>query len=127
MLSITFDESHSIVTLEPDDVLTVDDFNSARRIIDEHLALKGELKGIIIQTESFPGWRSFQAFLAHLKFVREHHRWIKHVALVTNSPMATLAEALANHFVSAKIRHFSFEEIEHARLWILNDRDAGEP
>lgn len=126
MLSVTFDESRSIITLEPDSSLTIEDFHSARRIIDEHLSLEGRLKGLIIQTESFPGWASFEVFLGHLKFIKDHHQWVKHVALVTNSPVAQLAEPLAKHFINAKIRHFSYDEEEHARRWILNDNDYGE-
>lgn len=126
MLSVTFDETRSIITLEPDSPLTIEDFQSAKRIIDEHLSLKGRLKGIIIQTEAFPGWTSFRAFLGHLKFIKDHHQWVKHVALVTNSPAAQLAETLAKHFINAKIRQFSFDEEEHARSWILNDNDYEE-
>lgn len=126
MLSVTFDESLSIITLVPDDPLTLEDFQSAKRIIDDHLSLKGRLKGIIIQTEDFPGWASFKVFLGHLKFIKDHHKWVKHVALVTNSPVAQLAETLAKHFINAKIRHFSFDEEEHARGWIMNDSDYGE-
>lgn len=126
MLSVTFDESRSIITLEPNGPLTIEDFQNARRIIDEHLSLKGKLRGIIIQTKIFPGWTSFQAFLGHLKFVKDHHQWVKHVALVTNSPLAQLAEPLAKHFINAKIRQFSFVEEDHARGWILNDIDYGE-
>ena len=126
MLSVTFDESRSIITLEPDNPLTIEDFQSAKRIIDDHLSLKGRLKGIIIQTEDFPGWVSFKALLGHLKFIKDHHQWVKHVALVTNSPTAQLAETLATHFIKAKIRHFSFDEEEHARGWIMNDNDYGE-
>lgn len=126
MLSVIFDESRSIITLEPGSPLTIEDFQSASRIIDEHLSLKGRLKGIIIQTETFPGWASFEAFLCHLKFIKDHHQWVKHVALVTNSTAGQLAEPLAKHFISAKIRHFSFDEKEHARRWILNDHDYGE-
>jgi len=126
MLFVTFDESRSIITLEPDASLTKEDFQSATRIIDEHLSLKGEIKGIIVQTETFPGWASFQAFLSHLKFIKDHHQWIKHIALVTNSRARKLAEPLAKHFISAKIMQFSFDEAEHARRWILNDNDYGE-
>lgn len=125
MLSVTFDESRSIITLEPDNPLTIEDFQSARRIIDEHLSLKGRLNGVIIQAEDFPGWTSFEAFLGHLKFIKDHHQWIKHVALVTNSPVAQLVEPLTKHFINAKIRRFSFDKEEHARGWIMNDNDYG--
>lgn len=121
MLLVTFDEARSIITLEPDNSLTVEDFRSATRIIDDHLALGGKLTGIVIRTDEFPGWQTFQAFLGHLKFVKDHHQWVKHVALVTNSLPASLVEPLIQHFVNARIKQFRFDEIEHALSWILSD------
>jgi len=100
--------------------------SAVSRIIDEHLSLRGKIKGIIIYSEKFPGWKPFRALLAHLKFVKEHHRWVKHVAFVTNADVAELLVHVAQHFVSAKVNHFKFNELEHAYTWIRNDTDYGE-
>ena len=42
MLSVSFDESRFIITLEPDGQLTIEGFHSSSRIIDEYLSLKGQ-------------------------------------------------------------------------------------
>jgi hypothetical protein len=57
--------------------------------------------------------------VAHMRFVRGHHRHIKKVAVVTDSALGILAEHLASHFVAAEIRHFPPQDVDAATQWIL--------
>jgi hypothetical protein len=57
---------------------------------------------------------------AHFRFVRDHHKRVKKVAVVTDAPLGTLAEKLASHFVSATLRYFPAGEVEAARQRILS-------
>lgn len=120
MLKVDLDESIGIVTLTPDGKLSESDFVNAANTIDPFIVKTGMLLGIVIVTKQFPGWESFASMIKHFKFVKEHHKKISHVALVTDSKVADIAEILVDHFVSAKIKHFEFEEIEDAKKWILN-------
>jgi hypothetical protein len=56
---------------------------------------------------------------AHFRFVRDHHKRIGKVALVTDSALGNVAERLAAHFVAAEIRHFPAGERDQARQWII--------
>jgi hypothetical protein len=56
---------------------------------------------------------------AHFRFVRDHHKHIKKIALVTDSMLGNVAEHLASHFVAAEIKHFSASEFEVAKQWVL--------
>jgi SpoIIAA-like len=58
--------------------------------------------------------------VTHFRFVRDHHKQIKKVAVVTDSALGDVAEHLMSHFVSAEIRHFPAGQIEPARQWIMN-------
>ena len=118
MLSVTIDETNGIAILEPDGPLSKNDFESATRIIDPYIEKNGKLNGIIIHTESFPGWNSFAALSSHLKFVKEHHKSISRVALSTDSVVGNFGETIASHFVNAEIKLFSFQELEQARNWV---------
>ena len=53
--------------------------------------------------------------IAHLRFVRDHHRHIKKIALVTDSAVGDVAEHLVSHFVSAEIRHFPANALDTAK------------
>ncbi|HED33977.1 MAG TPA: STAS/SEC14 domain-containing protein [Gammaproteobacteria bacterium] len=123
MLIINLDKENLIAMIEPTGALDVKDFQAAASTIDPYIEKVGKLNGLIIHTESFPGWDSFEAFISHLKFVKDHHCKIRRVALVTDSTFLTLAETLietlGGHFIDAEIRHFSYQELEQSRRWII--------
>ena len=121
MLKIELDEDAGIATLEPGGELSESDFSEASRLIDPFLEKNNELKGIIIHVKFFPGWDSFSSLVAHLKFVKDHHKKIARIAFATDSPIGNFAEKVATHFVDAEIRNFAFEELENSRRWILGN------
>jgi purine nucleoside phosphorylase len=55
---------------------------------------------------------------AHFRFVRDHQKHIKRIALVTGSALGNVAEHLAAHFVSAQIKHFPAGHVEAATQWV---------
>ena len=121
MLTVSLDENEGIAVLNPDGELTEADFTAAAAIIDPYLDRNNRLNGLIIEVQHFPGWDSFAALLAHLRFVRGHHQQVERVAFVTDSPIASIAETVGSHFVSATIRHFDFGDLDEARAWIRSD------
>ncbi len=118
MLSVEIDEINYIAILEPDGPLSKNDFIQAAKVIDPYIEDNGHLNGLIIHTESFPGWESFAALSSHLKFVQEHHKKISRVALSTDSVVGNFAEAIASHFVNAEIKLFSYQALEEAKAWV---------
>jgi hypothetical protein len=111
-------ETEGILVLEPVSALSADDFRNLASSVDTYLAKHQTLHGMLIHAQHFPGWESFAGLLAHLKFVREHHKRIERIALVTDSPLGTVAPTLAKHFVSAQIRCFTYSEFEEALIWL---------
>ena len=118
MLTVNLNETAGIAVLQPDGELSAADFQSASKIIDPYIESNGKLNGIIIYVQSFPGWDSFSGLITHLKFIREHHKLVSHVALVTDSPIGGFAEYITSHFVSAKVKSFAFSELAAAEEWI---------
>ena len=120
MIEHTIDARNAILHLRPTSTLSKDDFTQLTEAVDSYIEANGDLAGIIIDAPEFPGWDSFAAMTSHFRFVRDHHQHIRRVALVTGSPLANVAEALASHFVSAEIRHFAAGELDAARQWIMD-------
>ena len=120
MLTININEVDGIAILDPDGELTASDFKSAARIIDPYIEKTGRLNGIIIHVKSFPGWDSFSALMTHLTFVKDHHKKVACIAFATNSPIGGFAEHVASHFVNARIKAFSFDEMDAAKQWIID-------
>jgi hypothetical protein len=120
MIDYNLDAANSILYVRPKAALAADDFVQLAKAVDPHIEATGGLAGLIIETPSFPGWESLGAFAAHFRFVRDHHKHIKKVAVVTDSSIGNVAERLASHFVSAEIKHFAAGQTEAAKQWILS-------
>ena len=121
MIEHRLDEAHAVLYLRPKSALTEEDFAALARKVDPFLEKTGgALAGILVEAASFPGWESLGALVAHLRFVRDHHRRVRKIAVVTDALLGDLAEKLASHFVAAKIRHFPAGELDAARRWVLD-------
>ena len=109
---------NGIAVVEPSGKLTEQDFEALSKTVDEYLHSNGSLNGLLIHTRDFPGWKDFEGFIEHIKFVRDHHSNIKRVALVSNDILATIAPKRASHFVAAEIKQFDYDLYDDAMQWI---------
>ena len=119
MLKVELNEATGIAILKPDGALSEKDFIYASSVIDPYLKKTGTLKGVIINIRKFPGWESFGSLIKHFKFVKGHHKKLSRLAVVTDSVLGNFAEIIVTHFVSAEIKHFSFDELSKAQSWVL--------
>ena len=119
MIEHSLDTANSILYVRPKAPLEKDDFAQLAKTADPHIEKTGGLAGLIVEAVAFPGWDSLGAMAAHIRFVRDHHRRIRKIAVVTDAAFATVAERLASHFVAAEIKHFPSGEREAAKQWIL--------
>ncbi len=119
MIDVDLDTAHSIVVVRPHSRFDKDDFAKLAATVDPQIEATGDLAGVIIDAPSFPGWEDFGSMVSHFRFVRDHQKHVKKVAVVTDSAMGDLAEHLASHFVSAQIKHFKAGQTEPARQWIV--------
>jgi hypothetical protein len=120
MIDYELDKEQSILLVRPQSALDKHDFVELAKAVDPEIEANGDLAGLIISAPSFPGWDSFGAMVTHFRFVRDHQKHIKKVAVVTDSHLGDVAEHLASHFVAAKIQHFPAEQVEQARQWIID-------
>ncbi len=118
MLKIDLDKKTSTLTLEPQVALVSKDFDEVTKLVDPFIQSSGQLKGIIIYVKDFHGWDSFSALIRHLKFIKNHHKKVSHIAFVTDSLIGDLAEHVGSHFVSAEVKHFPFTHLKEAQEWI---------
>ena len=119
MIEHTLDTAHSILHVRPKSALEQDDFVQLAKTVDPYIEKTGNLAGLIIEAPGFPGWDSLGAMAAHFRFVRDHHKRIRKIGLVTDSALGDVAQRLASHFVSAEIRHFAAGDLEAAKRWVM--------
>lgn len=114
-----------ILVLKPGGALEASDFERVARELDPYIEERGDLRGLLIETESFPGWSDFAAFISHLRFIRDHHHHIAKVAAVSDSAFLSIAPRIASHFVNAEVRHLEFASRDAAVAWLRDDRVGG--
>lgn len=108
----------NIVVVETTGRLTEEDFQQLTQDVDQHLLGTESIEGLLVHMKLFPGWENLKGLIGHFRFVHDHHRKIKKVALVSDSTIAVLIPKLAEHFVSAELKHFEFSERETAMKWL---------
>jgi hypothetical protein len=58
MIEYTLDTECSILHVQPKSAIEQDDFEKLANAVDPHIEATGGLAGLIIETPSFPGWKS---------------------------------------------------------------------
>ena len=89
MLNAELRKEDGILIVSPGDALQASDFEQLSTRVDPFIEENGALNGLMIYTESFPGWENFAGLVSHIKFVKNHHKHIKKVAAVTDSGIAS--------------------------------------
>lgn len=118
MIDAELFRDEGVLTVFPVGGLAAQDFAQLASLVDPYIETDGRLNGLMIIAEHFPGWADFAALSAHIRFVRDHHREIRRVAVVTDSTLLELLPALARHFVQAEVRQFPFGERDAAFAWL---------
>lgn len=118
MIEQQWDATNAILTIHPQSPLHTSDFAALANTLDPEIAQAGEVAGLIIDAPRFPGWSNVGAVLSHIRFIREHHKHIRKIAVVTDSPIADVARHLISPFISAQINRFHGGQTDQARSWI---------
>jgi len=113
--------TEGILILTPDSPLESADFENLAQEIDPYIEQNGKLHGLMLDAESFSGWKDFAGLVAHLKFVKNHHQKIQKVAVVSDSSFLSFAPKIASHFVQAEVKHFPRSQKEDAFHWLREE------
>lgn len=112
-------DDSNILTITTDGPLEQADFEEFAKQLEEGSPVRPTR--LMIQTKSFPGWESFEAFAAHLKFVSGHHQQIERIAIVTDSELLKIMPHVAGLLVHPKIKQFDLDETAAALTWLAQD------
>lgn len=106
-----------VLLVEPTQPLSAEDFDAIAATVDPLIEAQGRLRGIVIHTRAFPGWKNLGGLLRHLRFVRDHHRTIGRIAVAADGVLADLGPGLADYFVEAQVKHFEYDKLDDAIAW----------
>ena len=52
-----------------------------------------------------------------MRFIRDHHRKVKRIALASDTKLASLAPRIAELFIQAEVKSFGYDEVDAAIAW----------
>jgi hypothetical protein len=106
-----------VIVVEVHRALRAQDFDKLALTADTWIASHHQLRGLVIHARAFPGWENLGGLLRHVRFVRDHQRKIERVALVADAKLAHFAPRVAQHLVTAEVRHFDYDDLDAAIAW----------
>lgn len=107
-----------VLVLEPRGELEAGDFERLSAAVDPYIESEGGLQGLMIVAKHFPGWDDFAALTSHVRFVKDHQKKIRRVAVVSDDRLLSVLPGVASKFLSAEVRSFPFGERDQALLWV---------
>jgi hypothetical protein len=124
MINAQLRREEGILIVSPVESLEATDFERLRLLADPYIEKHGGLNGLLIYVESFPGWEDFASLLSHIRFVRNYEKRIERVAAVTDNGFLAILPKVADHFVTAEVRHFDYQDREKAISWLQTGLDV---
>lgn len=106
-----------VIVVEVKEPLRAQDFDALALTADTWIEGHGDLQGLIIHAREFPGWENLGSLVRHVRFVRDHHRKVKRIALAVDSKLASVAPLIGEHFVKAEVKSFGYDELDAAITW----------
>ncbi len=125
MLHFELQRESRILTLTPEGPLQGADFQKLAAAVDPFIEAGGDLQGVLVDAPAFPGWQTFGDLISHVKFVKNHERHIRKIAVVSDSGFLSVMPSIVSHFIHAEVRHFAGGEKTQALAW-LEDNGAPE-
>lgn len=122
MLTITEDDAHGCFLIEPSGKLSKADFENLTDRFNAKVNQTDSIPNLVVHAQAFPGWADFRALIGHLSFLRDHHKMIDKIALVSDSRILDIAPGFARHFLYADIRHFPDSGLLAALDWVAEPK-----
>lgn len=125
MLKTEIDEKNNLFIVTPEGTVSEADFEGLSDTVNDYINRNDKAPGIVLDAAGLPHWKNAAALFAHMKLVRDHHKLISKVALVSDSTTLSIMPVLVDLFLDAKVRHFPQANLEKAKNWAALVDPAG--
>lgn len=115
-----------ILIVRPQNPLRKEDFSQIGHIVDPWIKTHGQLKGLVICTQKFPGWKNIGSFIRHVEFIIAHQKKVRRIAIATDGTLPKMMSHIISYFVKPKVKQFPFERIDAAIQWASSDQHCSE-
>jgi hypothetical protein len=124
VLFLRQETNRNVLIVEPAGALFEEDLFDLGQCIGEYIDEREAIPSLVLHATRFHGWKDLSALMHHLRLVRDHHRLIPKVAIVSDGAAMSMVPKLANQFVVTKLQHFSEQRLEEAKSWAADGTHA---
>jgi hypothetical protein len=123
VLHIDIRARDNVFIVTPEGSISADQIDDLATRVNTYINETDRVPNLVLHTKSVPHWSNFNALKTHLRFIKNHHRVVAKVAIVSDVKLLWLAKSLVDHFVGAKVRRFDEEAIDDAIAWAQTEDD----
>jgi hypothetical protein len=123
MIETEIREKEDVIIATPKGVLSAGDVKSLAARINDYINSHDRVPNLVLHTVGLPHWNDFAAFREHLKLVRDHHKVIRKVAVVSDSTLIGVIRPVVDQFTGAKVRRFPERALDDAVNWATMEED----
>jgi len=124
MINVDVKNKMNLIVASPMGAMAEDDIKVFGNTIDNYINEHDRVPNLVFRVETLPHWNSFSALIHHIRLVKNHHRIIAKVAIVSDSSIMSFVQPIADHLTEAKIRQFSERALDDALNWAQMDEDS---
>lgn len=121
MITQRFNSQDHILTICPEGKITPEDIQGLENKMDLLLRKYGKLNGVLLDLKEVPFWNGFKSFMAHMRFIKAHHKDIDRLAVVTSKHFLGLIPWMADYFTTADLKYFKENERNLAFIWLRDE------
>ena len=114
MIDIDIRRAENVFVLRPQGAISADDFKSVASTIDGYINEHDAVPRLVFRLDELPHWKDLEAMIAHFHLVKDHHKVIPKVAIVSDSSALALLRPVVDLFTGAKIRRFPAAALDDA-------------
>ncbi|WP_295799258.1 STAS/SEC14 domain-containing protein [uncultured Microbulbifer sp.] len=118
MIEHCWHHNHDILEIRPVAHVNPAEFRALAAQVDPVISQQGGLQGLLIDARHFTGWQSFADLVSHCVFIRNQHRQLHKIAILSDNTLLRFMPQLLNHFVAAEVRPFRGSELQPALDWL---------
>lgn len=123
MINIETKRSENVFILTPKGSISAEDIGAVASTIDAYINEHDAVPSLVFRLSELPHWKDLEAMGAHFRLVKDHHKVIPKVAVVSDNTLLALARVLVDQFTGARIRRFPEEAFDDAVNWAAMEGD----
>jgi hypothetical protein len=115
--------NENIIVVTPKNSIKAENIESFKNQVNKYINTHDVIPNFVFRINSVPYWANFRALQEHFQFVKNHHKLVKKVAIISDSPTVTIMRSLVNFFTDASVRRFSEKAFDDAINWAQMEDD----